>query len=298
MSITQFIPALKVGFLLDYLGPLMLVVSLSVLKELYDDIQRHKRDREINNFEYKRFSVNDEKMVESGGLKVGMVIEVRQNERIPADLLLLYADDEQGNVFIRTDQLDGETDWKLRKAVKSCQASVEESKDVNQLLASSAYAKCEQPVVNIYQFNGVFVWKQQQIRESLSLENVVWQNTVLANGRMIGLVIQCGKETRMQMNSNEPKAKLGKIDHEINVMGFYLFVVMALLSGLITFLSGIPLDAQQIATTYIRYLILLSNIIPISMRVNLEFAKLVFSFKINIDKEIPGTLTRNMNIPE
>lgn len=34
------------------------------------------------------------------------------------------------------------------------------------------------------------------------------------------------------------------------------------------------------------------------MRVNLEFAKLVYSYKINIDPEIEGTITRNSNIPE
>ena len=34
------------------------------------------------------------------------------------------------------------------------------------------------------------------------------------------------------------------------------------------------------------------------MRVNLEFAKLVYSIRINRDKQIEGTLTRNSNIPE
>lgn len=30
----------------------------------------------------------------SGDLKVGQIIEVKSNERIPADLLVLYAEDE------------------------------------------------------------------------------------------------------------------------------------------------------------------------------------------------------------
>jgi phospholipid-translocating ATPase len=34
-------------------------------------------------------------------------------------------------------------------------------------------------------------------RESLSLENTLWANTVLANGKIIGLVAYTGKETRM-----------------------------------------------------------------------------------------------------
>ncbi len=70
------------------------------------------------------------------------------------------------------------------------------------------------------------------------------------------------------------------------------------MSAIVTLFSGIPMDAGPIATTYMRYLILLSNIIPISMRVNLEFAKLIYSYKINIDQRIEGTITRNSNIPE
>ena len=48
---------------------------------------------------------------------VEIIIKVHHNERVPADLLLLYTTEKSGSVFIRTDQLDGETDWKLRKAV-------------------------------------------------------------------------------------------------------------------------------------------------------------------------------------
>ena len=55
--------------------------------------------------------------VTSANMKVGDIIKVHHNERVPADMLLLYTTEKSGAVFIRTDQLDGETDWKLRKAV-------------------------------------------------------------------------------------------------------------------------------------------------------------------------------------
>ena len=32
-------------------------------------------------------------------------------------MLLLYTTERTGSIFLRTDQLDGETDWKLRKAL-------------------------------------------------------------------------------------------------------------------------------------------------------------------------------------
>jgi phospholipid-translocating ATPase len=34
------------------------------------------------------------------------------------------------------------------------------------------------------------------------------------------------------------------------------------------------------------------------MRVNLDFAKLIYSYRINQDKEIEGSLARNSQIPE
>lgn len=34
------------------------------------------------------------------------------------------------------------------------------------------------------------------------------------------------------------------------------------------------------------------------MRVNVEFGKLIYCYKITIDKEIEGTIPRNSNIPE
>jgi phospholipid-translocating ATPase len=56
-------------------------------------------------------------MKSSANLKVGDIIKINQNERFPTDCILLHTTEKNGTVFIRTDQLDGETDWKLRKAV-------------------------------------------------------------------------------------------------------------------------------------------------------------------------------------
>lgn len=78
------------------------------------------------------------------------------------------------------------------------------------LLGLNSYAKCQEPIVNIYQFMGVYVGKN--LRESLSLEHVMWANTVLATGKILGLVILNGNETRMSMNSRQPKTKFGIID--------------------------------------------------------------------------------------
>jgi phospholipid-translocating ATPase len=50
-------------------------------------------------------------------IKVGHYIRLHTNQRVPTDMVLLRTTEASGGSFIRTDQLDGETDWKLRRAV-------------------------------------------------------------------------------------------------------------------------------------------------------------------------------------
>ena len=71
---------------------------------------------------------------------------------------------------------------------------------------------------------------------------------------------------------------------------------MAGLTCVLLILQGTQL--AYVPIQFIRILILLSSIIPISMRVNLDFAKLFYAYQINQDKYIEGTMTRNSNCPE
>mmetsp|Transcript_103060 Transcript_103060/g.142611 ORF Transcript_103060/g.142611 Transcript_103060/m.142611 type:complete len:96 (+) Transcript_103060:302-589(+) len=88
-------------------------------KEGFDDIQRDKRDSALNSKLYTFY--NSERGIvskkRSCELRVGDIIQVSQNERVPADLVLLQTTDKSNTVFIRTDQLDGETDWKVRRPI-------------------------------------------------------------------------------------------------------------------------------------------------------------------------------------
>lgn len=85
-----------------------------------------------------------------------------------------------------------------------------------------------------------------------------------------------GRETRMQMNSREARSKFGQIDAELNDLAKLLFLAMIGLSVIILLLS----DAVWNKNIYIRlcrYILLLSSIIPISMRVNLVNFKILNS---------------------
>jgi phospholipid-translocating ATPase len=47
------------------------------------------------------------------------MLEIHAKERVPADIVILSTSEPTGSIFIKTDQLDGETDWKVRRAIRT-----------------------------------------------------------------------------------------------------------------------------------------------------------------------------------
>jgi phospholipid-translocating ATPase len=125
----------------------------------------------------------------------------------------------------------------------------------------------------------------------------MWANTVVASGSVLGVVIYTGKETRMALNSKQPATKIGITDYEINNLSKLIFVFLLFLAMIPTTLNGVWQTSTLIEIW--RFIILLSSVIPVSMRVNLDLAKIKHaSWSINRDELMPGTLARNSNIPE
>ena len=304
MTITQFFAVLKVGFLFSYLSPLVIVVGVSMLKELIDDIHRRKQDKLLNNEEYKVhkkptrvLTASFVEYVKSKDLKIGDVVELTENQRVPADMVVLKTFNDAGDnhAFIRTDQLDGETDWKLRKAPALLQQLTE-----LELLNLQGHIQYKPPSKMIYNFEGVLEYRDnagELKKEALGLENTMWSSTILASKKIIGIVIFTGNETRVRMNSSEPKVKLGILDLELNMINVYLFFMMFALSLILTLLKKQQLLLQSVFNCF-RFIILFCGIIPISLRVNLDISKTFFSYMINRDNTISGTIARNSTIPE
>src|ERR1700733_1779754 len=70
--------------------------------------------------------------------------------------------------------------------------------------------------------------------EPLTVENVLWSNTVLAAGRAVGFVVYTGSDTRAVMNTSHPGTKVGLLDLEINRLAKASFSVMGLISEILT----------------------------------------------------------------
>ncbi|RKO94907.1 hypothetical protein CAUPRSCDRAFT_9591, partial [Caulochytrium protostelioides] len=154
------------------------------------------------------------------------------------------------------------------------------------------------PERNIYHFIGNITYETEAgwQTEPLNLENSLWCNTVLASaGWCLALVIYTGRDTRAAMNTSFPSTKVGLLDHEINQLSKILALVTFVLALTMVGLDGF----RGMWYVYlVRFLILFSSIIPISLRVNLDMGKTFYSSQIEKDAKIPGTLVRTSTLPE
>mmetsp|Transcript_9832 Transcript_9832/g.14665 ORF Transcript_9832/g.14665 Transcript_9832/m.14665 type:complete len:1003 (+) Transcript_9832:12-3020(+) len=292
ITLSQLVPQLQVGYLFTYLAPLVFVLTITIIKEAYDDLLRMRRDKEVNSQTYSKITRKGTQDVQAAQIKVGNLIEIKANQRIPADMVLMHTTEESGTVFIRTDQLDGETDWKLRKAVNfTQQLSLAELRQVQ------ARVTVEPPQQNIYGFEGTAEVEMGTgvMSEALTLEHTLWTSTVLASGTAVGLVVYTGKDTRSARNSKTPSQKLGVCDQELSFLSFLLFLLMVVWAFAITAMAGLTSNWYFL---FLKFLLLLSSVIPISLRVNLDMGKLWYCNLISRDKSIKNTIARNSNIPE
>jgi phospholipid-translocating ATPase len=232
-------------------------------------------------------------MVRSRDLKEGNIIELKAGNRIPADCVLIWTSEASHSVFIKTDQLDGETDWKLRNPAITTQRMIDKG-GAKAIGRSSGYLKSEGPSEHMYDYKASWTDEAGGGVQPLGLEHTLWSSTVLCSAHAYGMVVFIGSETRIRMNIKESPPKSGRLDEELDRMTMWLFGIMFLISIALYFLAG---GHGNIFVAVLKYTLLISSIIPISLRVNLDFSKLVLAAKINRDTEI-NAVTRNSQIPE
>nr|XP_045012002.1 probable phospholipid-transporting ATPase IIA isoform X1 [Jaculus jaculus] len=290
---SQFVPDMRLGALYTYWVPLGFVLAVTVIREAVEEIRCYVRDKEVNSQVYSRLTARGTVKVKSSNIQVGDLIIVEKNQRVPADMIFLRTSEKNGSCFLRTDQLDGETDWKLRLPV-ACAQRLPTAAD---LLQIRSYVYAEEPNIDIHNFVGTFTREDSDppVSESLSIENTLWAGTVIASGTVVGAVLYTGRELRSVMNTSNPRSKIGLFDLEVNCLTKILF-------GALVVVSLVMVALQHFAGRWylqiIRFLLLFSNIIPISLRVNLDMGKIVYSWVIRRDSKIPGTVVRSSTIPE
>jgi phospholipid-translocating ATPase len=326
LAITQFFDRLKVGFMITYIGPIIFILGFSLAKEIWDHYNTWKKDEEYNREKFMVFRGGKWKYIDSKNIKVGDLIKLKKKQRVPADMIfmgninrklnhipsvqysnigseyslnqtqnedLIQGNESISSTFVTTDQLDGETDLKPRQSLKFTSQLL--NKGESMLKGTIWKMKIEPPNEQIYSFKGQLEYEGG--REVVKLNNTLWMGMKVTTHGVVGMVIFNGKETKMALNSRKKTSKMGKTDMEIDRIILILFFILTTISLLITILSG-NLNGWDTFFYLLRILILLSSIIPISMRVLIDFAKIYYCIEIKKDKDLIQTVTRNSGLPE
>uniref|UniRef100_A0A669D4N3 Phospholipid-transporting ATPase n=1 Tax=Oreochromis niloticus TaxID=8128 RepID=A0A669D4N3_ORENI len=266
--------------------PLFFVITVTAIKQGYEDWLRHKADNEVNGAPV--FVVRSGSLVQtrSKNIRVGDIVRVAKDETFPADLVLLSSDRPDGTCHITTASLDGETNLKTHYSVP--ETSVCQS--VSQLEALQAVVECQQPEADLYR--------------PLGPENLLLRGARLKNTKEIfGLAVYTGMESKMALNYKCKSQKRSAVEKSMNT--FLIIYLIILLSEAI--LSTILKYAWQAETKwdepfynqkternafllicfyFLAFLVLYNFIIPISLYVTVEMQKFLGSFFIGWDLDL------------
>ncbi|KAK2943041.1 ion-transporting P-type ATPase [Blattamonas nauphoetae] len=125
---------------------------------------------------------------------------------------------------------------------------------------------------------------------------------------VVGLVVFTGTESKIQLNSQGAKAKMSRLEWRLNVMVIIIFfvnIVFVIITGLLQFFNE---KAQRKDDPYLQWpstqsasrlwigfgaaLILFSYLIPISLFVSIEFARLIQKCFMESDRRLRGRKTQ------
>ncbi|CAB4068348.1 E7.6.2.1 [Lepeophtheirus salmonis] len=174
LLILQLIPVISSLTPVTTAVPLIGVLSLTAIKDAYDDIQRHQTDRQVNNRKSKVLRKGQLVTEKWHRVEVGDVIRMENNQFIAADILLLSSQNPNGLCYIETAELDGETNLKSRQCVETTSLLGD---DVERLSKFNGHILCEPPNNNLSRFEGTLTWEGK--KHPLDNEKLLLRGAIL-----------------------------------------------------------------------------------------------------------------------
>ena len=298
IALMQQIPDVSPTGRYTTLVPLIFILSVSAIKEIIEDIKRHRADDEINMREVEVLRDGRWQWVQWRNVAVGDVVKVQNNTFFPADLILLSSSEPQGISFIETANLDGETNLKIRQAhTETCNLL-----DTAELMNFRANIQCEAPNRHLYEFNGVL---RETNKPSIPLgpDQLLLRGAMLRNTKWaFGVVIYTGHDTKlMQNNTSTAPLKRSTLDRMTNTQILMLFFILLFLCLISAIFNVVWMNANKDGLWYLglneamtknfafnllTFIILFNNLIPISLQVTLEVVRFVQATFINMDIEM------------
>uniref|UniRef100_A0AAR2JWK6 Phospholipid-transporting ATPase n=1 Tax=Pygocentrus nattereri TaxID=42514 RepID=A0AAR2JWK6_PYGNA len=118
LLILQIIPQISTLPWYTTLVPLVLVLGITAVKDLIDDLARHRMDKEINNRKCEVLLGGRFQEAKWMDIQVGDVVRLKKNDFIPADILLLSSTEPNSLCYVETepnnrlDKFTGTMKWR------------------------------------------------------------------------------------------------------------------------------------------------------------------------------------------
>lgn len=209
-------------------------------------------------------------------LEVGDIVLLREDEQVPADIVVLNTSDPDGNAYVETKNLDGETNLKVRKSLKATMGiqSEEDAEHARFVIDS------EPPHANLYSYNGLLKYTITQPSkeadfadalahlphnssayaaaearsrrvEPITINELLLRGCALRNTEwIIGVVVFTGEDTKIMLNSGETPSKRSKIEKETNFNVIVNFLLLMVLCTICALIGGFRLTNTNTSRAY------------------------------------------------
>ncbi|CAA7270411.1 unnamed protein product [Cyclocybe aegerita] len=239
-------------------------------------------------------------------LEVGDIVLLRENDQVPADIVVLSTSDSDGMCYLETKNLDGETNLKPRRSIKAT-TNISSEEDIEK---SSFYLDSEPPHQNLYHYHGVLRYKDpasgEDKQEPVSINELLLRGCAIRNTSwIVGLVVFTGADTKIMLNGGDTPSKRSKIEKETNFNVIVNFCVLTLMCLIAAIFSGLE-DAKtgtsaqffeagsdptnsyivNAVITFVSCLIAFQNIVPISLYISIEIVKTIQAYFISQDVDM------------
>lgn len=237
-------------------------------------------------------------------VKVGDIVRVQNNEEVPADLLILSSSDEDSCCFVETKNLDGETNLKVKQAMKFS-LQQQNLRKADDFMNSDFEVQSEGPHLNLYSYEGAVHYHDEndkECSEMATINNMLLRGCTLRNTKwVVGITLFTGPETKIILNTGVTPYKKSRMSRELNYYVLVNFVVLFLICFVSGLVNGIYYRSNNLSRQYFEYgtiagspvkngvvgffvaVILYQSLVPISLYITVEIIKSLQAYFIYSD---------------
>ncbi|KDO27822.1 hypothetical protein SPRG_07096 [Saprolegnia parasitica CBS 223.65] len=288
ISLLQLTTSLSPTNKYSTVGPLLLVLLVTMAKEAIEDRARHDADAKVNRTRTMALRNGVFASIAWDDVVVGDVLRVSEHEWVPADAVLLLTSEQGQIAHVETSNLDGETSLKVKTCPSYVDVVLERAEHLRSVVGT---VRTEAPHESLYTFEGEIAMTDKASptsasTTSLHMDNVVLRGTKLVNTEwVVCVVVYTGRDTKLLLSTKAAPSKFSRVDAIANRCILLLFALLALavtLSAVGTVYYEAALHEHtylqspsptSFVTAWVTHLILYNNLVPISLYISLEVVK-------------------------